>query len=272
MFFGFLPMSGTAFEVKTGSMLFEGLKNILNVMHNPRALPLFYFDPTWGDNGMFFLRIRKGSSLVSEYRPKVRSEITAQDQLKISLPLLCVGNQPAYIQASNTSNLVSHLVALGANRVDGLAMKYTGTNPRWNSLKKRRNDLLDENQNITPTSLESAGPGWQRTDISTEYGHVGYKKKILDKQDAMLPDIASLQGYTSSRLWWLMRPDVSINGMTVYGIIDVGVDGIIYVDLGGLVYSQTLLRSSTISYKAADGSLISKFDVVIFPPFTMTGA
>jgi len=273
MFFGFLPMSGTSFEVKAGSNLYEGLTAILEHMLNPRALPLFYFDPTWGDNGMFFLRIRKGSSLVSEYRPKVRSEITAQDQLKISLPLLCVGNQPAYIQASNTSNLVSHLVALGANRVDGLVMKYTGTNPRWNSLKKRRNDLLDENQNITPTSLESVGPGWQRTDISTEYGHVGYKKKMLvAKASTMLPDIASLQGYTSSRLWWLMRPDVSINGMTVYGIIDVGVDGIIHVDLGGLVYSQTLLKKSVISYKAADGSLISQFNVLIFPPFTMTGA
>ena len=51
-----------------------------------------------------------------------------------------------------------------------------------------------------------------------------------------------------------------------------GVDGIIHVDLGGLVYSQTLLKKSVISYKAADGSLISQFNVLIFPPFTMTGA
>jgi hypothetical protein len=269
MFFGFLPISGTAFEIRAGQdTLYGGLTQILDVMHNPRALPLFYFDPTWGENGMFFLRIRKGSSLVSARRPIVRSEITVQSELEAGLPLLCVGNAPAYTQISNTSALVSHLTAIGANRVDGVAMKYTGTNPRWNSLKKYSADLLTDNTGLDPSIIGTQRKGMG---ISTEYGHVGYKKRLLEKLPTMLPDIASLQGYTSSRLWWLMRPDVSIEGMTVYGIIDVGVDGIINVNLGGIVYSQTLLKKSTISYKAADGALISQFDVLLFPPFTMTG-
>lgn len=268
MFFGFLPLSGTAFEVKSGSNLYQGLSDILDVMHNPRALPLFYFDPTIGDNGTFILRVRKGSSLVSDRRPIVRSEITDQSELEAGLPLLCVGNAPAYTQISNTSALVSHLTSIGSNRVDGVAMKYTGTNPRWNSLKKYSADLLTDNTGLDPSiiGIQRKGMG-----ISTEYGHVGYKKRLLGSLPTMLPDIASLQGYTSSRLWWLMRPDVSIEGMTVYGIIDVGVDGIINVNLGGIVYSQTLLKKSTISYKAADGALISQFDVLLFPPFTMTG-
>ena len=266
MFFGYQPLAGRSHEVGAGTQLFDALTEIIKNMHNPAALPLFYFSPA---EGCFILQIRDGkdNSLTTARRPKLKSEIESEEELKSYLPLLSMGNQPAYEMVSNTADLTSHFTVTGADRATGLPIKATAINPLWKSLTNK--DLLhgDDDYIRNPTTNQILGVDDHNQQVSTIYGHLGYKRRSYHPAGNFVADMYGAFSYAMSRLWWLMRPEISINNLTVYGIIDYLDDSLMSVNLTGLPYEKCLLKQSNISYDADAGTVISKCSVMIFPPW-----
>ena len=63
MFFGYQTNDRKVFEVQPGTLLMDELRNILDNMHNPSALPLFFYRPS--DN-VFVLQVRDGLTSAEE--------------------------------------------------------------------------------------------------------------------------------------------------------------------------------------------------------------
>jgi len=267
MFFGYQPMAGKILEVSAGSILFDNVREIIDKMHNPAALPLFYFRPS---DGVFVMQIRDGkdNSETNVKRPKVKAEITSESQLKDYLPLLCSSGSEAYQMSSDTSGLTSHFTVTGNDRATGLTIKATATNPYWHALDNY--DFSSLNDYITKTSTKQlSGMDDHKQSISNVFGHIGYKRRSYHAVGNYIVDMHGAFSYAVSRLWWLMRPAINISGLSVYGIIDGLDDGLLYVDLTGLPYNKCLLKQSSISYNANEGTVISKFSVYVFPPWHM---
>lgn len=266
MFFGYQPMNGKSYETQPGSILYEELKKILQNMNNPAALPLFFYRPYDG-NFLFQVRDGKDDSYSNIYRPYIKSEITKEEELKDYLPLLSLGNQEAYRMTSNTANLASHFVVMGSDRATGLGIKATSVNPKWHALDNNNlNTIKDYTTDISSNKL--LGMTEHEELASQVYGHVGYKKKTFQNAGDFVSDINSAYSYALSRMWWLMRPEISIENLTVYGVIDHFYDGLLNIDLTGLAYKKSLLQQSTITYDANEGTIISNFSVMVFPPWS----
>lgn len=281
MFFGYQPMIGKSFEVQPATLLMDELRNILDNMHNPSALPLFFYRPS--DN-VFVLQVRDGLTSAEESegitsgkrRPKLKSEFESEEELKYWLPILCVGNSDAYEMKSDLSNICSHFTVLGIDRATGLSIKATAINPKWRILD---NYSLDATGAIVEGDVSSdykydssgniAGMLEHTSSISGAYGHIGYKRRAFKPIGNFIADMPSAYGYAMSRMWWLMRPEITINGLTVYGLIDYLDEGLLNVNLSGLPYLKCLINNSSISYDANEGTIISKVGVYIFPPWSM---
>ncbi len=268
MFFGYQPLSGRAHEVSSGTILFDALMEIIKNMHNPASLPLFYFRPR---DGVFVLQIRDGedNQLTSARRPKFKSEINSEDELKSYLPLLSIGNQEAYEMASDTQALTSHFTVTGTDRSTGVPIKATAISPFWKSLTDLNltNPEYNNYSNGDPSSNLILGINEHQTKASEVYGHLGYKKRAYHAVGNFVVDMYGAYSYAMSRLWWLMRPAIHINNLTVYGVIDGLDDGLVSVDLTGLPYQKCLLKQSNISYDANEGTVISRCSVLVYPPW-----
>lgn len=277
MFFGYQPMVGRSYEVQAGSQLFDSLMEIMKNMHNPAALPLFFFRP---QQGQFVLQIRNGDPNLPDMnqfiRPWFKSELSTEDDLKTYLPLLCIGNSEAYQITSDTSNLVSHFTVTGQDRATGLAIKATAINPKWTalngqSLQQYRQDWQPAGALSTSSPIASNFSGTTGHDksLSKIYGHIGYKKRAYQNVGNFVSNMSGAYAYAVSRCWWLMRPVITINNLTVYGIVDFYPDGICTIELGDTKYNKALLKQSTITYDANDGLITSRFSVFLFPPWSM---
>ena len=281
MFFGYQPMQAKSFEVQSGTQLMDALKKIIDYMHNPSALPLFFYRPS--DN-VFVLQVRDGLTSAEEStgitsgkrRAKLKSEFESEEELKYWLPILCVGNSDAYEMRSDLANICSHLTVLGTDRATGLSIKATAINPKWRILD---NYSLDATGAIVDGDVSSdykydsagniAGMVEHTASISGTYGHIGYKRRAFKDTGNFIADMPSAYGFAMSRMWWMMRPEITINGLTVYGIIDYLDEGLLNVNLSGLPYLKCLINNSSISYDANEGTIISKVGAYIFPPWSM---
>lgn len=245
MYFGFLPLSGMAYEINSGSSVWQNIEAIINNMHNPRKIPLFYFKPSInsGLKGNFNFVVRDIDNVDPQAlnaRVIVQSEINNNEDFKSALPLLAAGGNKAWDEKAE-NDFKSHATMVGADRATGTPVKATAVNPQWNSM--------------------NGGP----IEWGKHMGHLGFKSRLFDTIPVFIPDIHSARGLAISRMWWHQRPWVSIDGLSVHGIIDPNNDGLLKVRLGSTEYEDALLTSSTIRYSEDEGTLISSFGVFVYP-------
>jgi len=268
--------------VQAGTQLYSSLMEIIKNMHNPAAIPLFFFRPT---DGYFILQVRNADPRVQDmnanYRPRFKSEISSEKDLAMAMPLLCVGNSEAYQMTSDTSNIISHFTVTGIDRATSLAIKATAINPKWLALSSVKSlssqggsdwvtsSQVKEPPTNAPMDSSLAGVVGHQGSLSQIYGHLGYKRRVYQPVGNFVANLSGAYAYAVSRCWWLMRPVININNLTSYGIVDFYPDGIVSIELGDITYDKALLKQSSIEYDANEGSIISKFSVFLFPPWTM---
>jgi len=245
-YFGYHPMHANSFELHYGQPVYQSISQLLSIMHNPRNLPMFFYDPneqvTDNNFGAFKLTRRGMNS----------HQVTIYEQggTDTGLPLLSNKDENSYMLTSSTSSLRSHFTVTGTDRISGAAVKATSMNPNWNRL---------------------AGTGI--TQWAATYGHMGYRSKMLQTDVApMMVDSRSCQNYVDHAMMWLMRPPMRIRDLRVHGIVDpIAIeDGCINVVLGSkdnptVYYNKAMIDSSVVSYDAKSESVMSQVSVIIFP-------
>lgn len=240
--FGYDVAEAKSHEINIGNQLFEALQRLLTNMDSYKAMPVFYYDPK---RARFTLAFRQ--YINSKDRLLVSS--VPQD-LENALPLVASsgegGDGSFYEKISKPDNLMSHYTLMGSSRFDGGPIKRTVTNPNWNGMRNR--------------GIREA---------ASLMGHVGFVRKAVDsKTEQMFADEQSTLKAARFRMWFKMRPSWEINGMKVLGLVMPNSDdATISVLIEGKWYYMTFLTGSQIDFNAKEGTLMSTFNVQIWPSF-----
>ena len=269
IFFGYYPMYGKSFEMTYGQPVFQAISSLLEVMSNPRHIPMLFYDPNHNilETGNKETSDNGSSDKFGAYKLTRRNmnsdHPTFYEQGGISdgLPLIASNTgEKAYVLTAQTQSLLSHFVAIGTDRISGSPTKAAAMNPNWNRLGKR-----------TMASGETADS--QLNEWASQYGHLGYRYKAIQTEiPPMIPDSDSCRKYAENAMWWLMRPTVKLENLKVHGIVDpIAIeDGCIDIVLGtkdkaSAYYKSAMLNSSVIQYDAKTEQVTSTVGVIIMP-------
>lgn len=240
--FGYEPVSAKSHEVSIGSPIYQELKTLLTCMDDPGVQPVFYYDPR---KARFTLAFRQNVNSITRL-----SVSSVPQDLNSALPLISSeGGEGGsfYTKVSQTENIISHYTLVGTSRLDNSPIKRTVTNPNWNVMRGR--------------GIREAGQGIM--------GHVGFVRKSFDPHtEQMFADQRNLLREARYRMWYKMRPSWTFNDMKVLGLVMPNSDdATVCVLIEGKMYWMTFLNGSQIHWDQKEGTLVSSFNVSVWPQF-----